>query len=123
MPQIVILTHREPDFKEFSQYLAEVSTWPVVCSSSVKEVDLTFGKAPDLLIVDETVGGVGALAVAREIIEINAMINMAVVSELSEEDFHEASEGLGIMARIPTHPGTEDAQRLFDLLRQMPGYK
>ena len=40
---------------------------------------------------------------------VNAMVNTAVVSPLSDEEFHEVSEGLGILGRLPNEPGMSDA--------------
>ena len=123
MPQIVILTERESAFAEMARRLTEFSQCQTDCVSSLGDVDLAFGKAPDLLVLDATVGGSDALAVARQVIAVNAMVNMAAVSDLSEDDFHEASEGLGIMCRLSANPDASDADRLLDLLKQMPGYK
>lgn len=47
---------------------------------------------------------------------INAMVNTAVVSPLSDEEFHEASEGLGILVRLPLEPGADEA---CELLRRL----
>jgi len=38
----------------------------------------------------------------REIISANAMVNTAVVSPLCDADFHDKSEGLGVLCRLPT---------------------
>ncbi|MBI9084837.1 MAG: hypothetical protein JEZ11_14690 [Desulfobacterales bacterium] len=122
MPQIVILTERVSAFDEMARRLADAFQCQTDCASSIGDVDLAFGKAPDLLVIDAMVDGSDALAVARQVIAVNAMINMAVVSDLSEDDFHEASEGLGIMARIPASPGAKEADMLVGLLKQMPGF-
>ena len=47
---------------------------------------------------------------------VNAMVNTAVVSPLSDEEFHEASEGLGILGRLPNEPGMSDAVELLHKL-------
>lgn len=120
MPQIVLLTRRESDFLPLSKQLEASSACHVDWSSELEGIDLAMGKAPDLLVIDAHIGERSALDIAREVISVNAMVNMAVVSDLSEEDFHEASEGLGIMARISDPPNADDASRLLDLLRQMP---
>ena len=48
---------------------------------------------------------------------VNAMVNTAVVSPLSDEEFHEASEGLGILGRLPNEPGMNDAGELLRKLQ------
>ena len=122
MPQIVILTSRESNFAPFSRQLAESPECRVEWASTLESIDLSMGKAPDLLIIDASVGDLSALDAAQKVITVNAMVNMVAVSDLSEEDFHEASEGLGIMARISDPPDAQDAPRILDLLRQMPGF-
>ena len=122
MPQIVILTSRESHFAPFSRQLAESPECRVQWASALESIDLAMGKAPDLLIIDTNIDDGSALDIAQKVIRVNAMVNMVVVSDLSEEDFHEASEGLGIMARISDPPDAEDAPRILELLRQMPGF-
>jgi len=74
---------------------------------------------PDLIIIDEAVNGVSGLDIARAIIRKNAMVQIAVVSRLSSEDFHEVAEGLGIMAHLPPGPGSHDAEILLETLEKM----
>ena len=61
-------------------------------------------EAPALVVVDELVG-------------VNAFIQTAAVTPLPRDDFHEASEGLGVMAQLPPHPGETDARELLQTLR------
>jgi len=44
-----------------------------------------------------------------------------VVTPLSEEEFHEASEGLGVLGRLPVEPGASDAAELLRRLRTVLG--
>lgn len=73
---------------------------------------------PDLVIVDETIGETSGLDWIRRLMEVNAFIHTAAVSGLSHEEFHETSEGLGIMDQLPPRPGKTDAQRIVNTLRQ-----
>lgn len=82
-------------------------------------LDRVARRAPDLVVVDETVGGTSGLALIRQMLGVNAFVQTAAVSRLSTEAFHEASEGLGIMQQLPGVPGREEARRLLDSLRGM----
>ena len=62
----------------------------------------------DLLIADEHLSDMTGLELARKVVLINPMVNIAVVSRLSQEDFHEASEGLGILMQLSPDPGDEE---------------
>jgi hypothetical protein len=68
--------------------------------------------------VDETIGETSGLDWIRRLMEVNAFIHTAAVSGLSHEEFHETSEGLGIMDQLPPRPGKADAQRIVNTLRQ-----
>jgi hypothetical protein len=70
-------------------------------------------------ITDERLRDSTGLALAASLLKVNPMINCASVSCLSPENFHEASEGLGIIAQLPIHPGKEHAESLLDRLRQI----
>ncbi len=63
-----------------------------------------------------------SLDLVREIISVNAMVNTAVVSPLSEADFHDKSEGLGVLCRLPPEPGSNDSEALLQKLRGVLGY-
>jgi len=78
-------------------------------------------KAVDLVVVDEDLGDMTALELSRRLLKINPMINCAVVSSLPHEEFHEASEGLGIMTQLPKQPGGKDAEELIKTLKHIKG--
>ena len=50
---------------------------------------------------------------------VNALVHTAVVTDMAEEAFHDAMEGLGILASLPTEPGAYDASRLVHLLNEI----
>ena len=47
------------------------------------------------------------------------MVNTAVISLLAEDQFHEQSEGLGVLSRLPLTPDAGDAAALLLKLRQI----
>jgi len=53
------------------------------------------------------------------LLPINAMINTVVISDLSPEDFHDAGEGLGIMAQLPLDPAKSDALEVLSRIRRL----
>jgi len=74
----------------------------------------------DLVVTDEKLGDMTGLELANRLLAVNPMINCAAISHLSPEEFHEASEGLGIMAQLPVSPGKDQAE---DLLRHLKNIK
>lgn len=72
-----------------------------------------------LVIIDEKVEGEKGIELAETIVSRNPMLNLAIISDLPADDFHEATEGLGIMAQLPAEPSLEDVQLLLKKLREI----
>jgi len=57
----------------------------------------------------------------ESLLEINAGLNTAVITDLDPAAFHEASEGLGILCSLSATPGVSDAEALLEKLRSVGG--
>lgn len=57
----------------------------------------------------------------EKLLEINASLNTAVITDLDESAFHAAAEGLGILSGLPASPGADDAAPLLEKLRAVGG--
>ena len=53
------------------------------------------------------------------IMRVNALVHTAVISDMPEEAFHDAMEGLGILASLPSAPTADDARRVLRLLTEL----
>jgi hypothetical protein len=53
----------------------------------------------------------------EKVISRKPMVNCAAVTSLLPADFHEASEGLGILMQLPARPGPEQAEKLLSQLK------
>lgn len=73
----------------------------------------------DLVIADENLGDMTGLEFIRAIVSKRPLINCAVISSLTPEDFHEAGEGLGILMQLPVNPGREHADKLLERLESI----
>jgi CheY-like chemotaxis protein len=92
-----------------------------ILASGEKALAMLSARAVDLVVADEDLGDMTGLELVRRLLKINPMINCAVVSSLPHEEFHEASEGLGIMSQLPKRPGVTDAEELIKTLKQIAG--
>ncbi|MBE0584778.1 MAG: hypothetical protein IH612_13605 [Desulfofustis sp.] len=77
--------------------------------------------AVDALVVDEKLGETSGMQFVREVVSRYPLINCALVSSLPADDFHEATEGLGIFLQVPARPGTETAEKLVVVLDKIYG--
>jgi DNA-binding response OmpR family regulator len=121
MAHFLIVTSNEPEFLKFTDALtSENSVETSLAASSKEALDAISGIIPDLVVIDEEVDGTSGLEIARSILMKNAMVNQALVSRLSSDEFHEASEGLGILVQLPPAPDAAQAKSLIALLEKMP---
>ena len=89
--------------------------------SGSKALDMASGRAFDLMVTDEELGDMTGLELTLKLLSVNPMINSASVSSLSTEDFHEASEGLGLMMQLSSPPSRDEAGELLERLRKITG--
>jgi len=90
--------------------------WAESCDSvlsMVKEEEF------DLIITDKTIADIKGLECIKKLISLNPMVNSAAISFLSPGDFHEASEGLGVLMQLPVRPGKKDAKKLLNHLKNI----
>jgi len=73
----------------------------------------------DLVVTDENLGDMTGLEFIEKVISKNPMVNCAAVSSLLPADFHEASEGLGILMQLPVRPDQEQAEKLLRQLKSI----
>ena len=87
--------------------------------SGSKALNMISESAVDLVVTDENLGDMTGLELAGRLLAVNPMVNCASVSSLSSEDFHGASEGLGLLMQLPIRAGEEQAEDLLRHLRQI----
>ncbi len=78
-------------------------------------------KPADLVVADEQLPDMSGLAFAEKLVVQNPMVNCALVSSLSAADFHEASEGLGILVQLGPEPDADAAANLVEKLGIVTG--
>jgi two-component SAPR family response regulator len=122
MLKLLLVSQDINPFNELISALKEYNDVELGISASGEEaLAMISGNAVDFVIIDEDLGDMTGLELVKRILKINPMIDSAVVSRLGHDEFHEASEGLGIMAQLPQQPGREDARRLIKTLKQIKG--
>jgi len=88
-------------------------------ASGHKALDMVSKRDVDLVVTDESLGDMTGLEFAGKLLMVNPVVNCASVSSLSSEDFHDASEGLGVLMQLPARPGEKQAEDLLQRLKQI----
>lgn len=117
--RIVLASPRVAELAEFMAGFEAAGVGVEPCATGAAALERAGAAVPDLVVVD---GGLPDLAPAELVLELlkkSASLQTAVLSRLSDEEFHEAAEGLGILARVPWNPGREDAAALLATLRAL----
>jgi len=116
---LLVTSEREP-FSEFATVLKKKDDVELTWAASGQEaLEAISGNPVDLVIVNENIGDMTGIEFMKNLLPINPMINSAAVSPLPSEEFHEASEGLGVLVQLPVDPGEFEAEDLLKRLKNL----
>jgi CheY-like chemotaxis protein len=117
MISVLLVVKSKDTFSEFATRLGgEPSLSITWADSGTAALSLVLARRFDLVIVDDALDDMTGLVFAEKLVTKNPLVNCAVVSALPEKAFHEASEGLGLLAQLPSRPSRKDAQDLLERL-------
>lgn len=84
-----------------------------IALQTVKETNV------DLVIVDEQLGAMSGIQFINTLVKVNPFINTALVSSLPPDDFHEETEGLGVLMQLPIEPQKTDVEELLQKMEKI----
>ena len=119
MVNILIASLDKDSLMEFSTGFSKTDVeiaWVTGCEDVHAEIK---NNKFDLLIVDEMLSDIKGLECIEKVVLENPFLNTAAISSLSPKDFHEESEGLGVLMQVPVNPISEDGDKLFDYLNNI----
>ena len=73
----------------------------------------------DAVIVAENLPDSSGKEFIKSLTKTNPFIPCAMISSLSHDDFHEYTEGLGVLMQLPEKPGSKEAVELLDKLAEI----
>lgn len=119
MIHILIAGSGRPSLSAFITRLDESNAQTTYLESGRKALSAVSKKMFDLLITDENLGDMTGLELIASVIARHPMLNCAAISSLSPGDFHEASEGLGVLMQLPVEAGKKEADQLLEQLKEI----
>jgi len=119
LKKILIITQQDGNFSRLAEGLSDKNANEILWADSLTAAHAAAVRPIDLIIIDDKMEGRPGTDIAKEMIKVNVMANLALVSSLPPEEFHEASEGLGIMAQLPVNPDEKDAELLLKALTSL----
>jgi DNA-binding response OmpR family regulator len=110
---IVVATARPELLAGFMDGLAKESGQDIgVAPTGAEALERVAATPPVLVVIDEGLPDHKPLDLVREIMMVSAMTLTAVVTAMSEEDFHEEAEGYGVLMPLPVKPAAPDGVEL-----------
>ena len=119
MIQLLFVTQTRKPLSDLSSVI--VSQGGVIhwATSGCKALEIIGEEHVDLVLVDEILDDMKGLTFVKQVVAANPMINCALISSLSESEYHEASEGLGLLLQLPPVPSRIDGERLMAHLHRI----
>jgi CheY-like chemotaxis protein len=119
-PEFLIATQHKDRFTPLADALETLFQATIHWAGTGKEtIEKAGSLLPTLTVIDETLPDMDGLAAVRGLMEANALLNTALVSTLTPEDFHEFSEGLGVLLQLPQTPGEKEAREIIASLKKI----
>lgn len=75
----------------------------------------------DLVIVAEQLDTMHGIQFINRLVQVNPLINTALASSLSPDDFHEETEGFGVLMQLPPTPQRTDIDELLQKVEKIAG--
>ncbi len=117
MSRILVVAAKNGALKEFTDFLKLQKGLEVLEAASAEEaLTILDRQVVQTVVVDETLADASGLAFVRQVTKIQPLINCALVSALSAEDFHEATEGLGLFMQLPVAADCAAAEKMLQIL-------
>jgi len=76
-----------------------------------------------LVVIDEDLGDMSGLDLIKKLLPVDASISCAAVSTLPPDEFVDATEGLGVLTRLPRDPGEAEAEQLLGSFERISGLR
>lgn len=105
------LSDRMADFKKGLAAHAEVEIFQA--DSGEEALQFLADQRIDLIAIDQAVTDMSGLEVAQAVAQFHPFVSSVLVSDASEADFHEQTEGLGVLMRLPEAPDESVALKVL----------
>jgi len=119
MIHILIAGRDRSSLSAFKTAMDESDVQTTYLESGHEALSMVSEKVFDILVTDENLSDMTGLELIESVIVSQPMLNCAAVSSLSPGDFHEASEGLGILMQLPVEAGKKEADQLLEHLKKI----
>ncbi|NQT21997.1 MAG: response regulator [Candidatus Omnitrophica bacterium] len=120
MINFLLVNSKLSSFSEMNDYFNEKNDISIDAASSGEDAfKIINSKKIDLIIADNQLSDMSGIEFVKKCITINFMLNCVLTGTKSPEQFHEDTEGLGILMQIPPKPGKDDSEKLLQYFNKI----
>ena len=114
---IIILSKEESSLADVASVFAAHNGFDVTWFASAEQV-WTFMQSTkiDVAVVSDLLHDCTGLQFIKKLVTKNPLVNCALISSLSHDEFHEATEGYGIFMQLPVNPTSQSANDMIEHL-------
>jgi DNA-binding NtrC family response regulator len=114
---VILLSKEESSLAEVSSVFAAQSGFDVTWFSSAEQV-WTFMQSTkiDVAVVSDLLEDCTGLQFIKKLVTKNPLVNCALMSPLSHDEFHEETEGYGIFMQLPVNPTPQSTNDMIEHL-------
>lgn len=117
MTNILLVSRESASLADLAEELSKSKRFKVAQVKSGEEALCLAGEnRVEAVIAAEILADGPALPFVKELMKKYPLINCAMVSSLSPEEYHELTEGLGLFMQLSVNPGAEEASRMIQFL-------
>lgn len=118
---LILLVSPQPDsLQGFIEALrAEEDVQVTLANAGVEALEIVKSKSPEVVILTEDIPDYPAKEMLMALLQISAMINMAIISGLPDDTFDDFYEGFGALPKLPLPPNAEDAREMLSTVRSL----
>ncbi len=120
MSKILLVSKTRANFEKLTRELNEYQENQISWVATSKEaMPIAINKEVDVIISDAELGDSDGLSFIKLIAQKCPLINSALVSSVTDDEFHEITEGLGVFMQLPDNPGNTDAEKIMQILQSI----
>lgn len=114
---IIILSKEESSLADVASVFAAHNGFDITWFASAEQV-WTFMQSTkiDVAVVSDLLQDCTGLQFIKKLVTKNPLVNCALISSLSHDEFHEATEGYGIFMQLPVNPTPQSANDMIEHL-------
>ena len=113
---ILIITNRADLWQGLTPVMAARGAAVRTSASMPEGQDALRTQKAALAVIDLGLDNAALRTAVFNILSIDAMTHTVSVSAMTEEEFHDAMEGLGMLMNLPLQPAAADIERMMDAL-------